>query len=98
MEFWSRDLLFIPYRTRNKIHDKKKKGKNDMERVAKGEKLELGMWEISVKDLGLRAFESNLVRLRASKISIPEWLYMIGRKMHPLLKNIFNSNLQNLWI
>lgn len=54
--------------------------------VAKGEKLELGMWEISVRDLGPRTFESNLVRLpgrlRASKIGIPEWLYMVGRKIY----------------
>ena len=97
MEFWSRDLLFIPYRTRNKVHDKKERKKEKMmwKEVAKDEKLELGMWEISVRDLGPRTFESNLVRLpgrlRASKISIPEWLYMIGRKMHPLLQNIFNS-------
>lgn len=92
MEFWSRDLLFIPYRTRNKVHDLKKMMWKE---VAKGEKLGLGMWEISVRDLGPRTFESNLVRLpgrlRDSKISIHEWLYMVGRKMYPLLQNIFNS-------
>lgn len=63
--------------------------------VAKGEKFGLGMWEISVRDLGPRTFESNLVklpgRLRASNISIHEWLYMVGRKIYPLLQNIFNS-------
>lgn len=72
------------------IKKKKKKEKMMWKEVVKGEKL--GMWEISIKDLGPRTFENNLVRLpgrlRASKISIPEWLYMVGRKMHPPPKYI----------
>ena len=64
--------------------------------VENSEKLE----EISVRDVGKRILESNLVRLpgrlRASKVSVPEWMCMVGRKMHPSLKIYSLPYLRNL--
>lgn len=64
--------------------------------VENGEKLE----DISVRDVGKRTFESHLDRLpgrmRVSKVSVPEWMCMVGRKMHRSLKIYSIPYLRNL--